>query len=47
MVLPNKHYIAVDLSRFPRHLGGGEDNNEVFLPAEKPFGNIELTMGKN
>lgn len=42
--MPNKHYYAVDLSKFE----GMEnvENNEVFLPVDKPSGNITSTLGR-
>ena len=37
--LPNKHYYLVDLSPF-----GLENDNEVFLPVDEPYGLIEATI---
>jgi urate oxidase len=37
--LPNRHHILVDLSPF-----GLENNNEVFVATEEPFGLIEATL---
>lgn len=36
LVMPNKHYIPFDLGRF-----GIENNNDIFVPTEEPFGRIE------
>ncbi|KAK3869907.1 hypothetical protein Pcinc_024821 [Petrolisthes cinctipes] len=43
--MPNKHYYPVDLSKFE----GMEniENNEVFLPVDKPSGNITGTLGRS
>jgi urate oxidase len=39
LVMPNKHYLLADLSRF------GQDNpNEVFVPTAEPFGYIEARI---
>jgi urate oxidase len=37
--LPNKHHLLVDLSRF-----GLENNNEIFVATDEPFGLIEATI---
>jgi urate oxidase len=37
--MPNKHCLLVDLSRF-----GLENNNEVFVPADEPYGLIEAHL---
>jgi len=37
--LPNKHHLLVDLSRF-----GLENNNEIFVATDDPFGLIEATI---
>ncbi|KAK4306085.1 hypothetical protein Pmani_022062 [Petrolisthes manimaculis] len=44
VTMPNKHYYPVDLSKFE----GMEniENNEVFLPVDKPAGNITGTLGR-
>jgi urate oxidase len=39
LVMPNKHHIPVDLSRF-----GLENRNEVFVPTDEPYGLIEATI---
>ena len=44
--LPNKHYFPVDLSKFPNSVGGCDDNNDVFLPVDKPSGYIVATLGQ-
>lgn len=44
VVMPNKHYYSVDLSKFPEV--GASKNNEVFLPADKPAGNIVAVLGR-
>lgn len=44
VTLPNKHYYSVDLSKFKEV--GSMENNEVFLPVDKPSGNIMAVMGR-
>ena len=39
LVMPNKHHLPVDLSRF-----GLENRNEVFVATEEPHGVIEATL---
>ena len=39
LVMPNKHHLVVDLSRF-----GLENRNEVFVATEEPHGIIEATL---
>jgi urate oxidase len=39
LVMPNKHHLPVDLSRF-----GLENRNEVFVATEEPHGLIEATI---
>jgi urate oxidase len=39
LVMPNKHHLVVDLSRF-----GLENRNEVFVATEEPHGLIEATL---
>lgn len=39
LTLPNKHHFAVDLAPF-----GVAENNEVFYPADRPYGLIEGTV---
>ena len=46
MAFPNKHYFSVDLSKFPKSVGGADRNDEVFLPVDKPSGYITSTMGR-
>ena len=39
LVLPNKHCLLVDLSRF------GQDNpNQIFVPTDEPHGTLEATL---
>lgn len=39
LVMPNKHYLLADLSRF------GQDNpNEIFVPTAEPYGYIEARI---
>lgn len=39
LVMPNKHYLLADLSRF------GQDNpNEIFVPIDEPHGTIEARL---
>ncbi|MGH7492761.1 MAG: factor-independent urate hydroxylase [bacterium] len=39
LVMPNKHYLLFDIERF-----GMENQNEIFVPTEEPFGRIEGTL---
>jgi urate oxidase len=39
--MPNKHHLAVDVSRF-----GLEDRNEIFVATEEPYGLIEATLAR-
>lgn len=39
LLMPNKHCIPVDLSRF-----GQENPNEIFVPTDEPHGTIEATL---
>jgi urate oxidase len=41
IVMPNKHHLPVDLSRF-----GLENRNEVFVPTDEPHGLIEATISR-
>jgi urate oxidase len=41
LVMPNKHHLPVDLSRF-----GLENHNEVFVPTDEPHGLIEATVAR-
>lgn len=47
VAMPNKHYFTIDLSRFPKSVGGSSDNNEVFLPVDKPSGLITATLARS
>ncbi|MGA2097712.1 MAG: factor-independent urate hydroxylase [Candidatus Acidiferrum sp.] len=39
LIMPNKHYLLADLSRF------GQDNpNEIFVPIDEPHGTIEARL---
>jgi urate oxidase len=39
LLMPNKHNLLVDLSRF------GQDNpNHIFVPTDEPHGTIEATL---
>jgi urate oxidase len=37
--MPNKHYLLFNLEQF-----GMENNNEIFIPVDEPFGLIEATV---
>jgi urate oxidase len=39
LVMPNKHHLPVDLSRF-----GLENRNEIFVATDEPYGRIEATL---
>jgi urate oxidase len=39
LVMPNKHHLPVDLSRF-----GLENRNEIFVATDEPYGLIEATL---
>ena len=41
LVMPNKHHLPVDLSKF-----GLENRNEIFVATEEPFGLIEATLAR-
>jgi urate oxidase len=41
LVMPNKHHLPVDLSRF-----GLENRNEIFVATDEPFGLIEATIAR-
>jgi urate oxidase len=41
LVMPNKHHLSVDLSRF-----GLENRNEIFVATDEPFGLIEATVAR-
>ncbi len=51
MAMPNKHYFNVDLSKFPRSVGGTGGakctNDEVFMPVDKPSGMIIAKLARN
>nr|ACO11541.1 Uricase [Caligus rogercresseyi] len=47
MKMPNKHYFSINLSKFKEFVGGTSDNNDVFLPVDKPSGIIECTIGRD
>lgn len=44
MEMPNKHYFTVDMSKFPKVVEG--DNQEVFLPVDKPAGCIYAQLDR-
>ena len=39
LVMPNKHHLPVDLTRF-----GLENRNEIFVATDEPHGLIEATL---
>jgi urate oxidase len=39
LVMPNKHHLPIDLTRF-----GLENRNEIFVATDEPFGRIEATL---
>jgi urate oxidase len=39
LVMPNRHHLPVDLTRF-----GGENRNEIFVATTEPYGLIEATL---
>ncbi|MEO7356460.1 MAG: hypothetical protein ABIY50_02965 [Ignavibacteria bacterium] len=41
LTMPNKHYLPFNLEQF-----GMENNNEIFIPTDEPFGLIEATLKK-
>ncbi len=42
LLMPNKHNLLVDLSRF------GKDNpNHIFVPTDEPHGTIEATVRRS
>lgn len=40
--MPNKHYLLFNLNQF-----GIENNNEIFIPTDEPFGLIEAVVKRN
>jgi urate oxidase len=39
LIMPNRHYLLVDLSKF------GQDNpNEILVPTDEPHGSIEARI---
>lgn len=42
LVMPNKHHLPIDLSRF-----GLENRNEIFVATEEPYGLIEATVARD
>ncbi len=42
LAMPNKHCLLLDLAPF-----GLENENEVFVPTEEPFGLIEANVGRD
>jgi len=45
MVMPNRHYFPVDLAKFEKV--GSTHNDEVFLPVDKPSGNIRAVLARS
>jgi urate oxidase len=41
LVMPNRHHLPVDLTRF-----GLENKNEIFVATEEPYGCIEATLAR-
>ena len=41
LVMPNKHHLPVDLTRF-----GLENRNEIFVVTDEPYGRIEATLSR-
>jgi urate oxidase len=41
LVMPNKHHLPVDLTRF-----GLENRNEIFVATDEPYGRIEATLSR-
>jgi urate oxidase len=41
LVMPNRHHVPIDVSRF-----GLENRNEIFVATEEPFGRIEATLAR-
>lgn len=44
MRMPNKHYLNLDLSKFPKLVEG--ENKEVYLPVDKPSGIIYAQLNR-
>ena len=42
LTMPNKHYLPVNLAPL-----GRENHNEIFLPTDEPFGQIEATVARD
>ena len=48
MVLPNKHYVNVDLSKFSaRVVKGPANGDQVLQPLDKPSGNIRSALARS
>lgn len=45
--MPNVHYLTADFSKFPRLIQGQGPNLEVFVPTDKPAGNIFVEMKRD
>jgi urate oxidase len=41
LVMPNKHHLPIDLTRF-----GLENRNEIFVATDEPYGRIEATLSR-
>jgi urate oxidase len=41
MACPNMHFILMNLTPF-----GLDNKNDVFLPTDEPYGQIECTVGR-
>ncbi|KAL5012963.1 hypothetical protein ScPMuIL_011514 [Solemya velum] len=46
MTLPNVHYFNIDFKRFPKMEFGGS-KQDVYLPTDKPSGNIQATIRRS
>lgn len=40
MTMPNKHYLNIDLSKFPANVTKGDPKHHIYHPVDKPAGLI-------
>lgn len=40
MTMPNKHYLNIDMSKFPANVTKGDPRHQIYQPIDKPAGLI-------
>lgn len=40
MTMPNKHYLNIDMSKFPANVTKGDPRHHIYQPIDKPAGLI-------